>query len=112
MIGPSLGRTEVVRRLRGEDAITIRAAIHEVRTDTQHGDGPRAVFGEAKIWTRAELKPTMSSSGTRGGTRSSDRATWAGSTSASCGGSMGRVGWWRRDLALAVGLWTPRNASG
>ena len=57
MIGPSLGRTEVVRRLRGEDAITIRAAIHEVRTDTQHGDGPRAVFGEAKIWTRAELKP-------------------------------------------------------
>ena len=57
MIGPCLGRTEVVRRLRGADAITIRAAIHEVRTDTQHSDGPRAVFGEVRIWTRAALRP-------------------------------------------------------
>ena len=93
MIGPSIGRPEVVRRLRGEDAITIRAAVHAIRTDTQQSDGPRAVFAEAKIWTRAELKPDdVRSSGTSGGTRSSDRGTWAGSTSASCGGSRAPVG--------------------
>ena len=57
MIGPSLGRTESVRRIRGDDAITIRAALHEVRTDTQQGDGLRSVFAESKIWTRAELLP-------------------------------------------------------
>ena len=48
MIGPSLGKTEVVRRLRGADAITIRAAVHAIRTDTQHGDGPRAVLPKPK----------------------------------------------------------------
>ena len=57
MIGPSLGKTESVQRHRGEDAVTIRAAVHAIRTDTQHGDGPLAVFAEAKIWTRAELRP-------------------------------------------------------
>lgn len=55
MIGPSLGKTEVVRRIRGEDAITIRAAVHEIRADTQQGDGLRSVFAEARIWTRAAL---------------------------------------------------------
>ena len=57
MIGPTLGRTESVRRLRGADSVPIMAAVHDVQIDTQHGDGPRAVFAEAKIWTRAELRP-------------------------------------------------------
>ena len=57
MIGPSLGCTEVVRRRRGEDTSSIRAAVHEVRTDAQQGDGLRSVFSESKIWTRAELLP-------------------------------------------------------
>ena len=56
MIGPSLGSASSVRRIRGADAITIRAAVHAVRDDTQQG-GIRDVFAEAKIWTRAELLP-------------------------------------------------------
>ena len=58
MIGPSLGCTESVRRLRGGSrTLKIWAAIHQVSLDAQPGDGLRSVFAEAKIWTRAELRP-------------------------------------------------------